>query len=154
MRNDGIYSSRCKITYTQHDLVTGIDKEVKHTAEVKLRDLSDPATGTGGSNTVDENVNDLDDQIIEELNKNPNTVISNISMVSCKDSVLYIHYLWKWEREKRWGKYTNCDDHANGNVVNNLYYHRPDKIGYNVHLERLTKNEYGYGCKHHTKPEL
>jgi hypothetical protein len=149
MRNDGVYSTRCKITYTQHDLVTGIDKEVKHTYETRLRDLSDPMTGSGGSNSVDESTEKLVSEINEWINKNPTNFISNMSMVSCKDSVLYIHLIWKWEREKRWGKYKNCDD-----LVDWLYRNYPNKIGYNVHSERLTKNEYEYGCKEHYKPEL
>jgi hypothetical protein len=132
MRDDGVYGTRCKITYTQHDLVTGIEKDIKHTAQSRFRDM------LFGQDVSLRNVEKLAEKINKWQNKNPTNFISKMNRINCKSGNLYIHHLWKWEREVRWDKYEECDNRGNNWLIDNL--DNPNKLGYNANTKGMAEN--------------
>jgi hypothetical protein len=129
---------RCKVEYTQLDLSTGLEKKIKHTAQYIKIEMA----------TVDDvlhlSAQDLTDKINIWLNESPNNVISDLTIINCKEKNLYINQISVWKSEKRWGEYKGCPDEFNILLMDWLEH--PNQWGYNVHKERLIK-DYEDGCK-------
>jgi hypothetical protein len=128
MRDDGLYAVKCKITFTRLDLATGIEKEIKYTSQVDLLD-------TDYYGTTQANSRQLALQVNEWLNRYYSYVLSNMQRLSCKVGNRYIHRIWQWKRETRWGEYKKCDNRDNDSFIKFLDY--PDRIGYNANSKRL-----------------
>jgi hypothetical protein len=130
--------ARCMVEYTQLDLSTGLEKNVKHTVQYVMIEMA----------TVDDvlhlSAQDLTDKINIWLNKSPNNIITNLTIINCKEKKLYINQINILKGGRRWGEYKGCPDEFNILLMD--WLERPKQWGYNVHKERLIK-DYEDGCK-------
>jgi hypothetical protein len=131
---------RCKVEYTQLDLSTGLEKTVKHTVQYDTYDI--PSKG----DTLHLSAQDLTDKINIWLNESKRNVITDLTVINCKEKRLYLHKIFIWKSEYRWSKYKSCPDEFNIQLMDWLEY--PKQWGYNVNKDRLIK-DYEEGCKNH-----
>jgi hypothetical protein len=132
--------ARCKVEYTQLDLATGLEKNVKHTTQYVFIDMPKE------EDIMYLSAQDLTDKINTWLNENKNNVITNLTIINCKEKKLYINQTASWRSEMRWSEYKGCPDEYNIKLIDLL--DRPKQWGYNVHKERLIK-DYEDGCKNY-----
>jgi hypothetical protein len=130
---------RCKVEYTQLDLATGLEKTVKHTDQYATGDIE------VGTNVMYLSAQDLTDKINIWLNESKNNVITDMTIINCKERKFLIS-MAVWKSEERWGEYKGCADEYNVELIN--WLERPNQWGYNVHKTRLIK-DYEDGCKNH-----
>jgi hypothetical protein len=130
---------RCKVEYTQLDLATGLEKTVKHSDQYNTDDLEIEA------DMLYLLTQDLTDKINIWLNESENNIITNLTIINCKERRLFTSMLF-WQNEERWGEYKGCEDEYNVELINLL--DRPNQWGYNVHKTRLIK-DYEDGCKNY-----
>jgi hypothetical protein len=131
---------RCKVEYTQLDLTTGLEKIIKHTAQYKVPHIARE------TNILYLSAQDLTEKINNWLNESPNNIITDLTIINCKESRIYIHKLFIFINEERWGEYKGCEDEHNIKLID--FLDRPKQWGYNVHKERLIK-DYEDGCKNY-----
>jgi hypothetical protein len=131
---------RCKVEYTQLDLATGLEKTVKHSDQYNVRNI---ATGT---NVMYLSIQDLTDKINIWLNESKNNVITNMTIINCKERRFFTSMV-AWKSEERWSEYKGCADEYNVELIN--WLERPNQWGFNVHKTRLIK-DYEEGCKNFT----
>jgi hypothetical protein len=136
----GVNNVRCKVEYTQLDLATGLEKNVKHTTQFEVRYIAKD------TNIIYLTTQDFTDKINDWLDESKNNVVSNMTGINCKERRLYVSKLLLWNNEHRWGKYKSCEDEYNLELMNLLDY--PKQWGFNVHKERLIK-DYDEGCKNY-----
>jgi hypothetical protein len=129
MRHDGYYGTKCKIEFTQLDLVTGIEKEVTYTAKSRVRDMF------YFQDTSETNVEKLTKKINNWKKKNPNNIISSMGRIHCKSGDLYVHYIWRSDMEVLWYEYEPCDDRFTNLLIDNL--NDRDKIGYKANAKKI-----------------
>jgi hypothetical protein len=132
---------RCKVEYTQLDLATGLEKTVKYTDQHNVDDIAK------GTNVMYLLVQDLTDKINNWLNESKNNVITDMTIINCKERRFYID-LYVWKSEERWGEYKGCADEYNVDLIN--WLERPNQWGFNVHKTRLIK-DYEEGCVNYYK---
>jgi hypothetical protein len=145
---------RCKVEYAQLDLTTGLEENVKHTAQYDLGDLAgDYNSGgiTGNEYVLYLAAQDLTDKINIWLNENPNNVITNLTIINCKERRPYFSKFFLWHNENRWSEYKGCPDEHNIKLID--FLDKPEQWGYNVNKERLIK-EYEDGCKDYKRESL
>jgi hypothetical protein len=138
VRKGDVNNVRCMVEYTQLDLSTGIEKNVKHTAQYDLILLSRE------TNVLYLTAQDLTDKINIWLNENKRNFISNMTIINCKERRLYSSKILSWNSENRWGEYKGCPDEFNIKLID--FLERPKQWGYNVHKERLIR-DYEDGCR-------
>jgi hypothetical protein len=131
---------RCMVEYTQLDLATGLETVVKHTEQYPLPGM------VAGDDVLSLLTQDLTDKINIWLNESKRNVITNLTVINCKERRNYIHKIFAWKSEKRWSEYKGCPDEFNVELIDLL--DRPNQLGYNVHKERLIK-DYEDGCKNY-----
>jgi hypothetical protein len=131
---------KCKVEYTQLDLATGLEKNVKHTYQYNIKLIAK------NDNVMYLSAQDLTDEINIWLNESKNNVITDLTIINCKERRLYSSKLFLWHYEYRWGKYKGCKDEYNVELIN--FLERPNQWGYNVNKERLIK-DYEDGCKNY-----
>jgi hypothetical protein len=131
---------RCKVEYTQLDLATGIEKTVKHTNQSVL-------VGMTEYSLLEFLIQDLTDKINIWLNESKKHIISNMTIINCKDRILYANKTKFWDSKELWGEYKGCPDEFNAKIIDLL--DRPKQLGYNVHNDRLIR-DYEDGCKDYT----
>jgi hypothetical protein len=127
---------KCKIEYTQLNLNTGIENNIKYTAQFKFKYAP---IGYDGCYLATQ---DFAEKINEWLSENNKNVIANITVVSCKTMSV-----WKkdWppinfasnRYEYRWTDYKSCENETNVKLIDWIEY--PKQQGFNVHKERLTE---------------
>jgi hypothetical protein len=128
-----VNSIRCKVEYTQLDLTTGIEKTVKHTIQHETKFVADI------ENTCYLSTQYATDKINNWLNKSPNNIIVNLSVINCKSRRIYSNKTRLSKViESRWDKYKSCDDEFNANLID--WLDRPKQQGFNVHKERLIRD--------------
>jgi hypothetical protein len=136
----GVNDVRCMVEYTQLDLSTGLEKTVKYTVQYDLM-------GMVGTNLLSLMAQDLTDKINIWLNESPNNVITDLTIINCKERRLYGSKIFPlFINEQRWGKYKGCPDEYNIKLID--WLERPKQWGYNVHKERLIR-DYEDGCKNY-----
>jgi hypothetical protein len=138
-----VYEIRCKVEYTQLDLSTGLETIIKHSDQYRVLDI---AKGTDALNLLTQ---DLTDKINIWLNESPNNVITNLTILNCKEKEPYFHVFYILNSEGsgyRWSEYKGCADEFNIKLIDLL--ERPKQWGYNVHKERLIE-DYEEGCKNY-----
>jgi hypothetical protein len=131
---------RCKVEYTQLDLATGLEQTVKHTDQNALIATAE------ADNVLYLLTQDLTDKINIWLNESKNNVITNLTVINCKERRLYYRYSEFFaavSNEQRWSKYKGCADEFNIKLID--FLDKPKQWGYNVHKERLIK-DYEDGC--------
>jgi hypothetical protein len=138
-RTGGINAVRCKIEYTQLDLATGLEKNVKYSNRYNVRNL---ATGTS---TLYLSAQDLTDEINVWLDESANNVITDLTIINCQEMRFFVS-VDVWKSEERWEEYKGCEDKYNVELINLLNH--PNLWGYIVHKERLIK-DYKDGCKNY-----
>jgi hypothetical protein len=133
---------RCKIEYTQLDLATGLEKKIKHTTQFDTFYLQEE------DSLLYFLVQDLTDKINIWLNENKRNVITDLTVINCKERRTYFRKLAPWHtwnsNQQRWGEYKGCPDEFNIQLID--FIEHPKQWGYNVHKERLIK-DYEEGCK-------
>jgi hypothetical protein len=138
---DIVSTVRCMVEYTQLDLTTGLEKNVKHTEEYNIRSLEK------GTYTTYLMAQDITDKINIWLNENPNNIITNMTIINCQEMRFFVS-VDVWKSEERWGEYKGCKDKHNVELINLLKH--PNQWGFNVNKERLIK-DYEEGCKDYTQ---
>jgi hypothetical protein len=128
---------RCKVEYTQLDLATGLEKNIKHTAQYEVRYIAN------GTSVMYLSAQDLTDKINIWLNESKNNIIVNMTGINCKERRIYINQTNVWSSKQRWGEYKSCEDEFNVELIN--WLERPNQWGYNVNKTRLIK-DYDEGC--------
>jgi hypothetical protein len=119
--------NRCTLEYTQLDLITGVEKTIKHTTQFDLRNHNDACL---------ESANNLAFKINDWMRKDKNNVISNLTILYCKARTK------NWFSSD-WSSYKACSAENNEATVGylnwfNRYYGRgANQQGYNVHKQRL-----------------
>jgi hypothetical protein len=88
---------------------------------------------------------DLTDKINIWLNESTNNIITNLTIINCKERK-FLFSIAVWKSEERWGEYKGCEDKYNVELIN--FLERPEQWGFNVHKERLIK-DYKDGCKNY-----
>jgi hypothetical protein len=136
----GVNNVRCKVEYTQLDLATGLEKNVKHTAQYEPIEISTQ------DDILHLSAQDLTDKINIWLNESKNNVISNMTIINCKERRLYVSKIIFFLTEQRWGKYKSCPDEFNIQLIDWLEHSK--QWGYNVNKARLIK-DYEDGCKNY-----
>jgi hypothetical protein len=123
---------RCKVEYTQLDLATGLEKVVKNTVQFVLKhspkNIDYCYTAT----------QDLTDKINKWLNESPNNIITNSTIILCKEKVRNISKWVLFRSDKYWEEYKNCNDEYNIKLIDLIDY--PRQQGFNMHKERLIKD--------------
>jgi hypothetical protein len=132
---------RCKVEYTQLNLATGLEKTVKYTNQHNVDDLAK------GTDVLYLSAQDLTDKINIWLNESPNNIITNMTIINCKERKFYAKPL-VWNSRERWGEYKGCPDEYNIKLID--WLERPEQWGFNVHKERLIK-DYEDGCKNYDR---
>jgi hypothetical protein len=126
------FEVRCKVEYTQLDLTTGLEKVVKNTVQFVLnhspKNIDYCYTAT----------QDLTEKINEWLNESPNNVITNSTIILCKEKVRNVSKWVFFKSDKYWEEYKNCNDETNTKLID--WIERPKQQGFNVHKERLIKD--------------
>jgi hypothetical protein len=135
-----INNIRCKVEYTQLDLATGLEKRIEHTDQYVIVEMPK------GYDILYLSTQDLADKINIWLNESENNVISNMTIINCKERRYYINKFVAFINEQRWSEYKGCPDEFNVELIDLL--DRPTQRGYNVNIDRLTKN-YEDGCKNY-----
>jgi hypothetical protein len=135
----GVNNVRCKVEYTQLDLTTGLEIVVNHTSQFEVKTIAKD------TNIMYLSAQDFTDKINDWLNESPNNVITNMTIINCKERRLYVSKI-SFSNEHRWGEYKGCPDEFNIQLIDFLDY--PKQWGYNVHKERLIK-DYEEGCKNY-----
>jgi hypothetical protein len=136
---------RCKIKYTQLDLATGLEENVEYTDQYDLSNM------TKNEDVMSLSAQDLTDKLNNWLNKSPNNVITDLTIISCKERRLYTSKFFFWHNEYRWSEYKSCADEFNVELINLLKH--PNQWGYKVHKERLIK-EYEDGCVNYERARV
>jgi hypothetical protein len=131
---------RCKVEYTQLDLSTGLEKNVKHTAQYETKYIAH------GNNLMYLSAQDLTKKINKWLNESPNNIVADMTGINCKEGDLVFSIYYIFHPQMSWDKYKSCEDKYNVDLINLL--ERPKQWGYNVHKERLIK-DYEEGCKNY-----
>jgi hypothetical protein len=131
---------RCKIEYTQLDLATGLEKTVEHTDQYNIGFLG------FNESVMQLSAQDLTDKINNWLNESENNVITDLTIINCKERRFYISRFFLWHNEYRWDEYKSCPDEYNVKLIDLL--DKPNQWGYNVNKTRLIK-EYKDGCKNY-----
>jgi hypothetical protein len=134
---------RCKVEYTQLDLNTGLEKKIKHTDQYATFDS--PETDS----ILYVLTQDLADKINKWLNESKENIITDLTIINCKERRLYYRYsrlLYFFSTRERWSEYKGCPDEYNVKLID--FLDRPKQWGYNVHKERLIK-DYEDGCKNY-----
>jgi hypothetical protein len=139
-----VNSVRCMVEYTQLDLATGLEKNVKYTDQYILLVM------VAGTDILYLMAQDLTDKINIWLKESPNNFISDLTIINCKERRLYINKFVAYINEQRWGEYKSCPDEYNVKLIDFLDY--PEQWGYNVHKDRLIK-DYKDGCKNYIKTD-
>jgi hypothetical protein len=140
--SNSVNNVRCKIEYTQLDLATGLEKNVKYTAQYSVDDI---AKGTDVLYLLSQ---DLTDKINIWLNESENNVISDMTIINCKERKFNVNQLAVWKSKMSWGEYKGCADEFNVRLVDWLEHH--NQWGFNVHKERLIK-DYEDGCVNYSR---
>jgi hypothetical protein len=138
----GVNNVRCKVEYTQLDLATGLEKNVKHTTQFEVRYIAKD------TNIIYLTTQDFTDKINDWLDESKNNVVSNMTGINCKEKRFYTNQTSVWKSKQRWEEYKSCEDKYNVELINLLERHK--QWGYNVHIERLIK-DYEVGCKNYSK---
>jgi hypothetical protein len=94
-------------------------------------------------NVMQLSAQDLTDKINIWLNENSNNVITNLTIINCKERRLYSSILTILISEQRWSEYKGCPDEYNVKLID--FLDRPNQWGFNVNKERLIK-DYEDGC--------
>jgi hypothetical protein len=137
----GVNNVRCKVEYTQLDLTTGIEKNVKHTVQYEVGYIA------VGDSVMYLSAQDITEKINIWLNESPNNIITDLTVINCKERRLYGSKIFPlFINEQRWSKYKGCEYEFNIKLIDLL--ERPKQWGYNVHKERLIK-DYEEGCKNY-----
>jgi hypothetical protein len=131
---------RCKVEYTQLDLTTGLEKTAKHTYRYNTNNIARE------TNIMYLSAQDLTDEMNIWLNESKNNIITNMTIINCKERREYSSKFYPWLNEQRWGEYKGCKDKYNVELIN--WLERPNQWGYNVHKARLIK-DYADGCKNY-----
>jgi hypothetical protein len=131
---------RCKVEYTQLDLTTGLEKNIKHTAQYEVNYVAH------GNNLMYLSAQDLTENINIWLNESKNNVVSNMTGINCKEGRQVFSILHLLQPQIIWNEYKSCEDEYNIDLINLLV--RPKQWGYNVNIERLIK-DYEEGCKNY-----
>jgi hypothetical protein len=137
---DDAIEVRCMVEYTQLDLSTGLEKKIKHTAQYIMLEMDQK------EDVLHLSAQDLNDKINIWLNESSNNVISDLTIINCKEKKIYINQINILRSEKRWGEYKGCSDEFNIQLMD--WLERPKQWGYNVHKDRLIK-DYEEGCKNY-----
>jgi hypothetical protein len=140
----GVNNVRCKVEYTQLDLATGLEKNVKHTGQYSMVNMVE------GDELLYLMAQDLTDKINIWLNESPKNFITDLTIINCKERRLYVSKI-SFSNEQRWSKYKGCEDEHNIKLID--FLDRPKQWGYNVHKERLIK-DYEDGCRNFTKEDV
>jgi hypothetical protein len=136
-KSTDVNNVKCKVEYTQLNLATGLEKNIKHTVKYNLIELDDK------DDVMYLSAQDITDKINIWLNESENNIITNLTIINCKESRFYIS-IAVWESEDRWSEYKGCKDEYNIKLIDWLEH--PNQWGYNVHKDRLIK-DYEDGCK-------
>jgi hypothetical protein len=136
----GVNNVRCKVEYTQLDLATGLEKKIKHTEQYPMVNMVE------GDDLLYLMAQDLTDKINIWLKESKNNIITNMTIINCKERRLYGNSLIILINEQRWSEYKSCPDEYNIKLVD--FLDRPKQWGYNVNKEKLIK-DYEYGCKNY-----
>jgi hypothetical protein len=139
-RHGDANNTRCKVEYTQLDLATGLEKNVKHTAQYENGYVAN------GDNIMDLSAKDLTDKMNIWLNESPNNIITNMTIINCKERKTYASMIGIINIEYRWGEYKGCADEYNVKLID--WLERPNQRGYNVNIDRLIK-DYEDGCENY-----
>jgi hypothetical protein len=137
-KHGDVIEARCKVEYTQLDLATGLEKNIKYTADQETMYTA------RGSNTMYLATQDLTDKVNNWLDENPNNIIVNMTGINCKEKNAIIPVFNVARVGASWGEYKSCEDKYNIEFMNLLDY--PNRWGYNVNIERLIK-DYDEGCR-------
>jgi hypothetical protein len=126
---DGLFSGsdfRCKIEYTQLDLSTGLHKVVKITTQMDVTEAE------SRFNMCNRSVPRLDAKIDDWVDDGTNIVV-NLTGIYCKEREN------SWGLWQSWGKYDLCLANKSESLVLELKY--PNKVGYNVNIDRIVQTE-------------
>jgi hypothetical protein len=129
---------RCKVEYTQLDLATGLEKTVKHTEQYEKINIAED------SSILYLTAQDLTDKINIWLNESENNVITNLTIINCKERRIHFNEFFAFFNTEVWGEYKSCPDKYNIKLIDFLDH--PNQWGYNVHKERLIDG-YEEGCR-------
>jgi hypothetical protein len=133
---------RCKIEYTQLDLATGLEENVKYTVQYDVTNMAK------NEDVMSLSVQDLTDKLNDWQNKNSNNVITDLTIINCKERRLHASNFFFWHKEQRWSEYKSCADEFNVKLIDLL--DKPNQRGFKVHKERLIK-DYEDGCKNYER---
>jgi hypothetical protein len=133
-------NARCKVEYTQLDLNTGIETLVKYTVQFQISWIAN------GQNACYLSAQYSTDKINNWLDESKGNVITNMTVINCKERSLYGSKIFFLESEQRWGEYKSCADEFNMDLFGLLDH--PKQWGYNVHKDRLIK-DYKEGFKNY-----
>jgi hypothetical protein len=136
----GVNNVRCKVEYTQLDLNTGLEKTVKHTEQYPMVNMVE------GDDLLYLMAQDLTDKINIWLNESENNIITNLTIINCKERKLYSSKIVFFLMEHRWSEYKSCPNEYNIKLID--FLDKPNQWGFNVHKEKLIK-EYEDGCKNY-----
>jgi hypothetical protein len=140
-----VNNARCKVEYSQLDLATGLEKNVKYTVQYDLTNMSKD------EDVMQLSAQDLTDKINIWLNENSNNVITNLTIINCKERRLYFSKFLFINNEYRWSEYKGCPDEYNVKLID--FLDRPNQWGFNVNKERLIK-DYEDGCVNYERAKL
>jgi hypothetical protein len=125
------FEIRCKVQYTQLNLTTGLEKVVKNTVQFPL---SHSPKNTDYCYIATQ---DIIEKINEWLNESPNNIITNSTIVLCKEKVRNVSKWVYFKSDKYWEEYKSCKDEINIKLID--WIEHPKQQGFNVHKERLIK---------------
>jgi hypothetical protein len=129
---------KCKIEYTQLDLTTGLEKNIKHTYQYNINLIAK------NDSVMYLSAQDLTDEVNIWLNESENNVITDLTIINCKERKPYMNIFFPWLDGYSWSEYKGCEDEYNAKLID--FLERPNQWGYNVNKARLIKNYEG-GCK-------
>jgi hypothetical protein len=137
---DKVNNIICKVEYTQLDLTTGLEKTVEYNYRYNVNNIARK------DDIMYLSAQDLTDEMNIWINESTNNIITNMTIINCKERREYSSKFFVWHREQRWSEYKGCPSEFNVELIDLL--DRPKQRGYNVNIDRLTK-DYEDGCKNY-----
>jgi hypothetical protein len=113
-------------------LNTGLEKNIELTDQYPLLNM------VAGVDVLYSLSQDLTDKINIWLKESPNNIITNMTILSCKERRLYRSIVTIFASEQRWTKYKSCPDEFSIRLLSLIDH--PEQRGYNVNKDRLIKN--------------
>jgi hypothetical protein len=125
------FAIRCKVEYTQLDLTTGLEKVIKNTIQFELEPIENLDYCYIATQDFVEKIN-------EWLNESPNNIITNSTIILCKEKVRNVSQWVYFKSDKYWEEYKSCKDEINVKIID--WIEHPKQQGFNIHKERLINN--------------